>query len=189
MTAYELSYRTTLFNRIGFNVECYYNVLDSVFDNVVYAGRLPITATYVNGYNAAAKGLEVTAEAPLADWWRLSANYTYQTVENRKSGRDLSGTPRHKFNVWSSFAFSNGFSLDIKLHFVDKTSWESLIGEESVDRYMRLDMRVSQKLFGGKVELSLVGQNLTDKLHPETTDTVATYEIERLIYGCITLRF
>jgi len=54
---------------------------------------------------------------------------------------------------------------------------------------MRLDTRVSQKFFNGKLELSLAGQNLTDKLHPETSDIVRTYESEQLIYGQITLFF
>jgi len=189
MTAYELSYRTRLFSRVGLNVECYYNELDNVIDSAFYARQLPITLTYANGYNAAAKGVEVTADMALAGWWRLTANYTYQAVENRGSGRDMSGTPRHKFNLWSSCSFDNGFALDIKLHFVDRTNWIELIGERSIDPYARLDVRVSQKLFQGKLEVSLVGQNLTDKLHPETRDIVVAYEIERLVYGCVTLRF
>ena len=32
-------------------------------------------------------------------------------------------------------------------------------------------------------------KDITDKLHPETSDVIGTYESERLIYGQVTLRF
>ena len=101
----------------------------------------------------------------------------------------MPGTPKHKFNLWSSFTFKNGFSLDVITHYVDETKWSELPGDVKIDDYIRLDIRIAQKLFNDKVELSLAGQNLTDKLHPETSDIVGTYEIERLIYGQITLHF
>ena len=77
----------------------------------------------------------------------------------------------------------------MKAHFVDETEWNELPGEAKIDDYLRFDMRISQKLFNEMLELSLVGQNLTDKLHPETSDVIGTFESERLIYGQITFRF
>ena len=58
-----------------------------------------------------------------------------------------------------------------------------------MDDYIRVDVRVSQKLFNDRVELSLVGQNLTDKFHEETADAVGTYKVERLLYGQFTYYF
>jgi len=54
---------------------------------------------------------------------------------------------------------------------------------------VRFDIRIAQKLFNDKVELSLTGQNLTDKLHPEYSDGIEPYEGERLIYGQLTINF
>ena len=110
-------------------------------------------------------------------------------MEYKRVNEDVSGTPKHKFNIGSSFTFKNGFSLDLWVHFVDETKWRGLVGDVKVDDYLRFDMKISQKLFNDKVELSLVGQNLSDKLHPETSDATATYEIDRLVYGQITLNF
>ena len=73
--------------------------------------------------------------------------------------------------------------------FVDDTKWNGLTSDIKIDGYVRLDLRISKKLLNNKLEISFVGQNLTDKLHPETTDGMATYEVEQLLYGQITLRF
>ena len=54
---------------------------------------------------------------------------------------------------------------------------------------VRFDIRLAQKLFNDKLELAFVGQNLTDKLHPETSDATGTYEVERLLYGQMTFFF
>jgi len=89
----------------------------------------------------------------------------------------------------SYFSFSNGFSLDIQAHYVDHAKWYGLLGNVDIDDYFRLDMKISQRLLQDGVELSLVGQNLLDKLHPETSDSTGTYETERLIYGQITFYY
>ncbi len=189
MTAFELGYRTTLFKKIGFNVELYYNELDRIIDYTRRPNIWPLYFRLDNCFNVIAMGIEVSADLAVTPWWTLTANYTYQEVENKKTDKDIEGTPRHKFNLGSGFTFENGFSLDVRAHFVDETKWSGSTGDVKIDDYLRLDIRVSQKLFNNKVELSLVGQNLTDKLHPETTDGIGTYETERLIYGQVTLRF
>jgi len=189
MTAYELGYRTTLFKKIGLNVELYYNELDRFIDIEIARLTWPLQARWDNVANIIAKGIEVAVDFPLTHWWTLRANYTFQDVENKRANKNMPGTPKHKFNLWSSFTFKNGFSLDVITHYVDETKWSELPGDVKIDDYIRLDIRIAQKLFNDKVELSLAGQNLTDKLHPETSDIVGTYEIERLIYGQITLHF
>ena len=189
MTAFELGYRTTLFNKMGFNVELYYNEIDDVIENKTLRNTWPIKISWDNKFNVIAKGIELALDFPVTHWWKLTANYTFQEVEYKRVNEDLSGTPKHKFNLSSSFTFKNGFSMDMRAHFVDETKWRGLIDEVKVDDYLRFDIRLSQKLFNDKVELSLVGQNLTDKLHPETSDATATYEIDRLVYGQITWRF
>ena len=189
MTAFEFGYRTTLFKKIGFNVELYYNELNDVIENVISRQIWPIIISWDNTSNAISKGIEVEVDFPLTPWWKVRANYTFQEVEYKKINEDVSGTPKHKFNLGSSFTFKNGFSLDMWVHFVDETKWRGLLGEAKVDDYVRFDIRISQKLFNDKLEISFVGQNLTDKLHPETSDVTGTYEIERLLYGQITLNF
>jgi iron complex outermembrane receptor protein len=189
MTAYELGYRTTLLNRLGLNLELYYNDLNDIIDLVTLRQSVPYVLAYDNAYNAISKGIEVSLDLPVAPWWTLTANYTFQEVENKRANTDVGGTPKHKFNLGSRFTFNNGFNLDIRVHYVDDTSWEGLIEDVKVDDYVRLDIRIAQKLFKDTVEVSVTGQNLTDKLHPEYFDGVASYEVERLIYGQLTINF
>ena len=186
MTSFELGYRTTLFKKVGLNVELYYNEIDGIIDQELVMFTLPLLVSWENEFDAINKGIEVSVDLPVTLWWTLKANYTFQEAENKNDDEDIFGVPKHKFNLWSSFTFKNGFSLDAIAHFVDDTKWD---GYNKVDDYVRLDIRLSQKLFNDMVELSFVGQNLTDKLHPETSAELGGYEVERLIYGQVTLRF
>jgi len=189
ITAYELGYRTTLFNRAGLNVELYYNDLkDAILVTPVRKG-LPFPLIFDNGFDAISKGVEVSVDLPLTSWWKLSANYTFQEVKKRDEHTDMYGIPKHKFNIWSSFTFRNGFSLDLMAYYVDDTKWDGLIEDVKIDDYLRFDVRIAQKLYNDRLELAFVGQNLTDKLHPESADGAGTYEVERLLYGQITYKY
>lgn len=187
MTAYELGYRTTLLSRLGFNLELYYNEMNDLVDLV--PSSIPLIIRHENAYNAIAKGIEVALDLPVTPWWILKANYTFQEVENKRANNGIQGTPKHKINLRSRCTFTNGFNLDIIAHYVDDTKWNGLSEDTKVDGYVRLDIRIAQKFFDDKVELSVTGQNLTDKLHPEFADEIASYEVERLIYGQFTLNF
>jgi len=189
MTAFEFGYRTTLFKHIGLNVECYYNELDRIIDAVNPIKIWPFYFRVDNSYNAIAKGIEVSVTLPVRPWWLLKSNYTFQEMESKGEGNDILGTPKHKISLISHFTFNNGFSLDLMAHYVDDTKWSGLTEDVTVDDYVRLDIRIAQKLFNDSVELSFVGQNITDKLHPETSDVTGTYEIERLLYGQVTFSF
>ena len=189
MTAFELGYRSALFNKVGFNVELYYNDIDNVIENVILKKTLPLLISWENDFHVIAKGIEVSADYPVTPWWILTANYTYQEVEYKRINQDVAGTPKHKFNLWSRFSFKSGFSLDLIAHYVDKTKWSGLSGNVNVDDYWRCDIRIAQKFLSDKLELSFAAQNLTDKLHSETSDGTGSYEAERLLYSQLTFRF
>ena len=185
MTAFELGYRTVLGSKVALNVELYYNDLENVIGSVVQSSSFPIRLSLDNDAHIISKGIEIAVDYPVTSWWMLKANYTFQEVEYKRINTDVSGSPKHKFNLGSNMFFQNGFSFNANLHYVDETRWGSI----PVDDYIRIDVRVSQKLFKDRVELSLAGQNLTDKLHEETADAVGTYKVERLLYGQITYYF
>ena len=189
MTAFELGYRTTLFNKVGLNIEFYYNDLDDVIENTIIKSTWPLLISWSNDNHVIAKGIEIAADFPVTPWWTVTANYTFQEVEYKRINQDVPGAPKHKVNLWSSFTFKNGFTFDMIAHYVDDTKWSGLTGDVKIDDYVRFDIRLAQKLFNDKLEFAFVGQNLTDKLHPETSDATGTYEIERLLYGQITLFF
>ncbi len=189
MTAFEFGYRTTLFNKIGLNVESYYNELDRIINVVTPLKLWPFYFNIENSYKAIAKGVEVSITFPVTPWWLVRSNYTYQEMENERENEDIVGTPKHKISLISRFTFENGFSLDLMAYYVDETKWSGLVEDVKIDDYVRLDIRVSQKFFNDRLELAFVGQNITDQFHPETSDVTGTYEIERLIYGQMTINY
>jgi outer membrane receptor protein involved in Fe transport len=189
LTAYEVGYRTTLFNKIGFNLELYYNDINDVIENVKLRNRWPFVISWDNAFNTVNKGIEVSAHYPVTPWWSLQANYTYQAVENKQDNTDIRGTPKHKFNLWSRFTFKNGFSLDLMASYADDTRWTGFLENVSIDDYVRLDVRIAQKFLKDRLEVACVGQNLTDSMHPEFSDGLGNYEADQLVYGQITIRF
>lgn len=189
MIAYELGYWTTIAGRIGLNVEVYYNELDDLVKDVMTRQQWPFQITWQNTYKAIAKGIEIALDIPVTSYWKLTANYTFQDVAFKRINQDYIGSPRHKFNLGANFNPKPGLALDLWVHFVDDTSWNGLTNRVGVDEYVRVDARVAQRLWHDRLEVALVAQNLTDKLHRETFDVVGNYEVDRLIYGQVTLFF
>ena len=107
MTAIELGYRTTLFEKIGLNVELYYNEIGDIIDVVTPMQLWPFHFNIDNAYNAIAKGIEVSVDFPITSWWMLRSNYTFQEMENKRANKDIIGTPKHKINLISSFTFKS----------------------------------------------------------------------------------
>lgn len=189
MTSCELGYRTVLFDRAGFNVELYYSELDRVIDYALERRGLPVQVRFENAYDTVARGIEIELDFPVTEWWTLTANYTWQSVEKRRANQDLTGVPRHKCNLRSYVELPGNLSVTATLHYVDATKWWLGNSATRIDDYLRLDLRVAKTFRDDRLELSVVGQNLTDRLHPEMSDGVGTYEVERLVYGQIVFRF
>lgn len=75
--------------------------------------------------------------------------------------------------------------LDTFLRYVDD------LPEFNIDSYVELDMRLGWKPIKN-LELSLVGQNLLNKSHPEFIDTsfvLPATEVERSVYGKVVWKF
>jgi len=189
MTAFEFGYKTFLFKKLSLDIELYYNEIDDVIENSIIRTTWPLIITWENDFNAIAKGLDIAVNLPVCSWWSMNANYSFQEVEYKRVNEDVAGTPKHKVNIGSYMCFKNGFSVNAVVHYVDNTKWSGMTGQSKADDYIRLDVKVSKKFINDSLELSLVGQNLTDTLHVETSDVSSEYEADRLIYGQITCYF
>lgn len=186
----ELGYSTVFLNRIFLNAELYYYEVHNFIDFVYAERTFPFQVRFENESAAVSKGIELSFDIPLTRWWHFSANYTFEDVKKRRINQTLIGTPKHKFNIMTSLDLPLGLTFSSRGHFVDRTKWRNPVGmTENVSRYFRLDARLARQFFNNRVELSVTGQNLTDKLHRETSDTVGSYPVERLIYGQVTFRF
>ncbi len=189
-TAYEIGYRTYLWDKIRLNVELYYNDIDK-FPRTAPAPPPPgvTRATFVSDrFNGFSKGVELEVMTPLTDWLQGRANYAYEFIDINDEGALRPGdldksTPRHKVNLGLRAKFPNGFSTNLQLNYVDHTAPFSN-PTISLPPYTRLDVRVAKTFLNDTLEVAVTGQNLVD---PHAESEVAV--LDRLIFASMTWRF
>lgn len=200
--AFEAGYRLQASDRVSFDVAAFLNhYRDLATGEIVglsFAGGLPPTRVvadtrYVNDLEATSYGVELAVDWQPASWWRLRGAYGVIDVDfgTRESVVDTDlqwfdySPPQHQAALRSSMSLGENVDLDATLRLVDEI--ESL----DIDGYAELDLRLAWRPKDG-VELAIVGQNLLQQDHlefrPEAPSAVPT-EVERAVYGQITLRF
>ena len=130
---------------------------------------LGCNVTFDNGGTAHAKGFEVSAEWRPSPQWRMQANYSYADVEVRHPGSaaalsnsSLSGgaSPRHQGSLHVSGDLTDRIQTDLTVRYVDTLT------AFATPAYTAVDARIGWRPVP-KLELSLIGRNLTDGRHIE----------------------
>jgi iron complex outermembrane receptor protein len=126
------------------------------------------------------------------DWWRIIGTYSFLdlTVTNDNSGGgntaddDEHDAPRNQFAVRSLVNLPWNFELDTQVF------WLGKLQSQGISSYARFDARIGWRPIEG-VELSVVGQNLTDGRHGEFGAGVLSLEsaVPRSVYGKVTYRW
>ncbi|BCS98456.1 TonB-dependent receptor [Desulfoluna limicola] len=151
------------------------------------------TSTIVNAMEGQTWGLELASNWDPMPLWRLQSAYTlFQARFNNKTAYASSvsvetdnASPTHQCSLRSGFDLPRHVTLDLWLRYVDG------IQDKRVDAYTELDARIGWKPMKG-LELSLTGQNLLNKRHPEFIETllwVSPTEVERSVHAQATLSF
>jgi len=92
-------------------------------------------------------------------------------------------SPEHQFHLLSRFDLPNNLELDASLYFIDR------LPDSDIPAYARLDLRLGWTSSEG-LEVSVVGQNLLDRRHPEFSELdLIPSEAPRSVYGRVTWRF
>lgn len=151
--------------------------------------NLPIT--FANGVEGETYGVELSLETRLAEWWRLRGGYTYldKHLRVKPSSQDLndasaeSNDPRSQALLQSLLDLPWNVQFDAVVRYVDD------LPDPHVDDYIELDLRLAY--FPTRhLELSVVGENLLDSRHVEfAPESPGTREIERSVYGSVTVRW
>ena len=124
--------------------------------------------------------------SPISDW-RLQLQYTFLELQlhNKPGSLDVStpqntegNSPENQFSVHSFLDLPHDMAFYTGLRFVDN------LPAQNINSYIALDACLSWKPIKN-MEISIIGQNLTDKSHPE----FGTNEIERSVYGKMVWRF
>ncbi len=201
LLAYEVGYRAHPAETLTVDVAAYYNDYDDLRTAELTASG-PVcpfpgcpnlnSFEWDNKARGAAFGVETALQWQPFDFWRLRGSHTYMQVEldlkDRSNDLDTLGTegdtPLHQFNIISHLDLPWNLEFDQALYFVGK------VPNQNVDSYVRLDLRLGW-FPTERLELSLVGQNLTESRHQEFGNgffSVAT-SVPRSGYGKVTWRY
>ncbi len=200
--AYELGYRTELLQQLSLDLSLFVNQYDHL--RVRQEGITGIEATNLvlryplsNDMHGHTYGAELSATWRPYDWWRLQASYSYLcaimhldngSTDDVNRADAAAGSPRHQGSLRSGFDLGKQVELDLWMRVTDQVAY---IDGEKIPGYLTMDARIAWKPTK-KLELSLVGQNLFQRRHPEYIpefiNTTAS-EVPRSVYGKLTWKF
>jgi iron complex outermembrane receptor protein len=212
LLAYEAGYRLRPRPNLLFDVVGFYNVYDRL-----RAGRngLPVPAADGSHILAAIvadnlmEGRTVGGEAAI-EWHfprgRLRGAYAYLWLDlERLPGANLESdtaeraSPRHQFYLWPAVSLRRDVQLSAVVRYVGRITdrpatrrqpYDEYLPRRHIPAYAEIDLHLAWAP-DPRLELSLVGQNLLHRHHPEYADffidSMPT-EAQRGVYGALTWR-
>ena len=181
LLSFELGYRFFALERFNLEVSLFWNEYENRSDFTAALLPLPPVpgiAVFTNRGESTNRGVEVEVNLLPTPWWRIKAAYSYLHIDEDPSdspfvvstGKIKDDNPKHQFNVESFFDLPMGFEFDIAVYYVDGLPGTTpVVQPKNVEQYVRLDLRLGYQPVDW-LELSIVGQNLTDRRHYEGTD-------------------
>jgi iron complex outermembrane recepter protein len=196
LIAYELGYRVQINPRASATISTFYNDYSDLRSlDITPVTELPLV--YGNNLVARTYGAELSATYQVLDWWKLHGGYDLleEHVWVRAGGFDFynaldeTADPKYQYSVRSSMDLPHDLALDADFRFVDSLRTANGGVAAAVPAYYELGVRLAWRL-SKNLELSVVGQNLLHKAHPEFgVPGPDNEEIQRTIYGKAALRF
>jgi iron complex outermembrane receptor protein len=176
---YELGYRAQATRELSFSITGFYHDHRKLRTLRAQPGG----AVLVNDMEGHTSGFETWGDWRAAEWWRLSAGFTYldQDLRLRDGATDLQGAsatgndPGNWWKLRSAFDLGRSLELDVMLRHYDE------LPDPRVPAYTAIDMRLGWRA-ARALELSLIGQNLGDRRHPEWGAAAARPEFERALF-------
>jgi len=199
LLSFELGYRFFAMERVNAEISLFWNEYESNSNFVLDPLQPPVTAYFANRNESTNRGGEVEVNVLPTDWWRVKMAYSYLHIDDDfdngvfdlPSAKEKNSNPRHQFNVQSFFELPMGIEFDVSVYYVDGLPGVTPTAQpDNVEQYVRLDLRLGYEPTDW-LELSLVGQNLTDRRHYEGNDFIGgeSTQVPRSGYAKATLRF
>lgn len=151
-----------------------------------------------NEYKGKSWGVEVATNVQLASWWLLQVNYTFTRMNLTPTDDSLDqGTrnqekqnPRNQWWVRSAvdiaaepIGIPGTFMLDVMGRYV------SSLPNFDIPQYTQVDVRLAWRDPSRSVEAAVVGQSLIRSHHAEFQNPGQRSDVERGVYGSMTVRF
>ena len=114
----------------------------------------------------------MTVDLIPAPWLKLSANYSYQDLDNKYTVLKQQLPPKNKANFKSYFSLPSGISASFSASYVGETKWEIATPEggyqlTETESHNRCDARVAYNLQKKNLELFTAVFNLFNSKHKE----------------------
>jgi iron complex outermembrane receptor protein len=200
LLAYEAGYRLHPADPLFFDLAAFYNRynhLRSIEQGAPFLetdpppphGVLPLNIE--NNLRAQTYGIELAANLKLAPWWLVQANYTFLRMDidpKQDSSDTLSEAqerqnPRNQLWIRSAMDLPENLTLDVMGRYVDR------LPAYAIDSYIEMNVRLAWQDPARHVEVALVGQNLLHDSHAEFSPVAQRSELQRGVYGSLTVRF
>ena len=202
VNAFEVGYRSLLTNHLSVDTALFYNIYDDlssaerngpVFETSPLPPHLLFLSTFDNNTKANTYGAEIMTKWQVTDFWQLTSSYTWFKLDARYVKNSTASPerlfelehsdPRHQFSVRSNIQLPHNLEFNTNFYYTDS------LKSHDVPVQARLDLRLAWNP-SRKLQLAVVGQNVTNKTHHEFDTTDAIYShIPRSIYGRIMYNF
>jgi iron complex outermembrane receptor protein len=191
--AVEAGYRTNPIDSVSLDVAAYYNDYEDLrsIENQGSIGPISLES-FDNQAKGYGYGVEASATWQATDWWRITGTYTFMKLKIRTGSSndattadpDEHDTPNNQFALRSLINLPMNFELDTQVFWVGK------VQSQGISSYTRFDARLGWRPIE-ELELSVVGQNLTDRRHGEFGTGVLSLNsaVPRSVYGKVTFRW
>lgn len=196
LIAYELGYRAALTSKVSASVATFYNDYSDL-RSVSFTPATIIPFFFANNLEGETHGIELSATYQPLGWWRLRAGFDVlkESLHVKPGEVDINhalnetADPERQFSLNSSFDLPRNVEFNAGLRSVDKIYTNNggvlAIVPKYTDMNLRLGWQATRQL-----ELSVAGQNLLHKHHPEFGVPDPTrVEILRAVYGKVSWRF
>ena len=196
LIAYELGYRVQLSPRLSASISTFYNDYRDLRSLDPTPGTF-VPLVYGNNLVGRTYGAEFSATYQVLDWWKLHAGYDLleEHIWVKAGGVDFynaldeTADPKYQYQIRSSMDLPRDISLDADLRFVDSLRVDNGGVAATVPSYYELGLRVAWRATKN-LELSVVGENLLHRAHPEYgIPGPGNEEAQRTIFGKAALRF
>ncbi len=201
LIAYELGYRVKPSDRLSLDVASFYNDYDKLqtyemglpFLVTVPTPFLAIPVTLGNKMSGETYGIELSSQWLAKQWLRFNAAYSYLYMNLHLASDSTDplsesmekASPKNQFRLSSSMDLPRNVELDAVLRYVDN------LPAHKIHSYTEMDLCLGWKPLEN-VKVSLVGQNLLDKHHPEFPGNLfglPLTEVERGVYAKVRWEF
>lgn len=201
--AFEIGYRSQLTETFTLDTTMFYNYYDDLTSNEISVGleaqpappHILIAGNIDNKMTANTYGAEILTKWQVASFWQLTSSYTWfklnaqlknsSTANPNSIFQTENSDPRHQFSIRSNVQLPYKLEFNSMFHYTDR------LMAHDINNQARLDLRLAW-VPTDKLELSIVGQNITNKQHAEFTtpfNVVQNTAIPRSVYARIIRRF